>query len=61
VIVVVNVGVTVGDRVNVWVTNGDVKVGDKVFSIGSVVDKVAVPCWPVFKFLLFQYKIMPKQ
>jgi len=61
VIVVVNVGVTVGDKVNVWVTNGDVKVGDKVFSIGSGVDKVAVICWLVFELLLFQYKIMPKQ
>ena len=60
-IVVVNVGVTVGDRVNVWVTNADVKVGDKVFSFGSDVDKVAVLCWPVFEILLFQYKIMPRQ
>ncbi len=60
-IVVVNVGVTVGEEVNVWVTTGKVKVGDKLFSIGSDVDKVAVICWPAFKFLLFQYKIMPKQ
>ena len=60
-IVVVNVGVTVGDRVNVWVTTGKVNVGDKIFSIGSDGDKVAVICWSVFEFLLFQYMNKPKQ
>ena len=48
-IVVVNVGVTVGDKVNVWVTTGKVKVGVKIFSIGSDGDKVSVICWSVFE------------
>ena len=34
-IVAVNVGVTVGDKVTVWVTTGKVKVGDKIFSINN--------------------------
>ena len=60
-IVVVNVGVTVGDMVDVCVTTGNVKVGDKIFSIGSDGDKVSVICRSVFKLLLFQYMNKPKQ
>ena len=60
-IVAVNVGVTVGDKVTVWVTTGKVKVGDKIFSIWSDGEKVAVICWSVFEFLLFQYKNKPEQ
>ena len=60
-IVCVNVGVTVGDKVNVWVTTGDVKVGDKIASIRSGGNEVAVIGWPIFNFLLFKNSIKPKQ
>lgn len=60
-IVCVNVGVTVGDKVNVCVTTGDVKVGDKIASIGSDGNEVIVICWLIFKSLLFKNNIKPKQ
>ncbi len=37
-------GVTVGDKVNVCVRTGDVKVGDIIGPIGSDGNKVAVTC-----------------
>jgi intein/homing endonuclease len=55
------VGVTVGDKVNVWVTTGDVKVGDKIASIGSGGNEVIVGCWLIFRSLLFKNIIKPKQ
>ena len=60
-IVCVNVGVAVGDKVNVWVTTGDVKVGDKIASIGSGGNEVVVICWSIFKSFLFKNNIKPKQ
>ena len=59
-IVCVNVGVAVGDTVNVWVTTGDVKVGDKIAAIGSG-GNVSVTCWLIFIFSLFTNNIKPKQ